>query len=78
MDGVGIETVGRSRDNEKVEILGSKALSRRKSEAVAEGGGVIVARAESSEVGLGVGAAAEKSTSKETLRNECENLIVNV
>ena len=75
MDGFAIDIVGRS--NERGGILGSKLSSRREGGAVAEGGEVMAARAESAGEGveMGVGEAAERRGSSKALMSGSENLI---
>jgi hypothetical protein len=74
MDGFAIDTVGRF--NERGGILGSKLLSRREGGAVAEGGEVIAARAESAGEGVGVGEAAARRGSSKAPRSGSEDLII--
>jgi hypothetical protein len=73
MDGFATDTLGRS--NERGGILGSKFLSRREGAAVAEGGEVMAARAESAGEGVGLDEAAERWGSSKALKSGSENLI---
>jgi len=73
MDGFAIDTVGRF--NERGGILGSKLSWRREGGAVAEGGEMIAARAESAGEGIGVNKAAERKGNSKALRSGNKNLI---
>jgi hypothetical protein len=74
MDGFAIDIVGRF--NERGGILGSNLSSRGDGGAVAEGGEVRAARAESAKEGVGVGEAAERKGSSKTPRSGSENNLI--
>lgn len=73
MDGFAIDIEGMS--NERGGMFGANFSSRRAGGAVAEGGEVMAARAESAGEGVGVGEAAERRGNSKALRSGSESLI---